>query len=488
LTEQLDWDIEDSPRRNWYKFSRDCTMSSQNVKSGPLNLFQRIWYSIFPDTYKAQSQGLRHRGWLNTLVLHFRPKVVQERTLRFSLTWGLGGMAVVLVVLLFATGMMLKFVYQPVPDRAYESVLHLQNDVVFGQLIRNIHHWSANILLIVVFLHFLRVFFTGAFHPPRQFNWIIGLTMFVLISGSNFTGYLLPWDQLAFWAVTICTAMLEYIPVIGGGLKQIILGGTDMGPATLSNFFAIHTAVIPACLIILLPFHFWRVRKAGGLVVPRTPDENPANKGEMVPTIPNLILRELVVAAVLIGFIMLLSMVYDAPFGARANPGLSPNPTKAPWYFAGFQELLLHIHPLFAFAVMPLIIAGILTLLPYLRYDENSAGVWFASHRGRRMALVAVLIALILTPLGIIANEYFFDLEAWIPGISPVVSTGLLPFLIILALLGGFYGLMKRKYSATRNETVQAVFVLLLFALIILTVTTVWFRGKGMELTWPWEM
>jgi quinol-cytochrome oxidoreductase complex cytochrome b subunit len=397
-------------------------------------------------------------------------------------------MAVVLVVLLFATGMMQKFAYQPVPDRAYESILHLQNDVFFGQLIRNIHHWSANILLIVVFLHFLRVFFTGAFHAPRQFNWIIGLTMFVLILGSNFTGYLLPWDQLAFWAVTICTGMLEYIPVIGEGLKQIILGGTDMGPATLSNFFAIHTAIIPACLLLLMPFHFWRVRKSGGLVVPRTTEENPGTKGEMVATIPNLILRELVVAAVLIAFIMLLSIVYDAPLGAKANPGLSPNPTKAPWYFAGLQELLLHIHPLFAFVVLPLIIAGVLLLLPYIPYDENTAGVWFASHRGRRMAIVAAVVAIVFTPLLVLADDLFLDFAVWIPGIPPVVSSGLLPVAIILAALGGFYALMKRKYTATKNETVQAVFVFLLFAFIILTITAVWFRGEGMALMWPWQV
>ena len=463
-------------------------MPSQNAKSGPLNLFQRIWYSIFPHTYKEKDERRPYLGWLNTLVLHFRPKVVQERTLRFSLTWGLGGMAVVLVVLLFATGIMLKFVYQPVPDRAYESILHLQNDVFFGQLIRNIHHWSANVLLIVVFLHFLRVFFTGAFHAPRQFNWVIGLTMFLALLGSNFTGYLLPWDQLAFWAITICTGMLEYIPVIGGGLKQIILGGTDMGPATLSNFFAIHTAIIPACLVILMPFHFWRVRKSGGLVVPRKPAENASVKGEMVATIPNLILRELVVATVLIAFIMLLSILYDAPLGPKANPGLSPNPTKAPWYFGGIQELLLHIHPLFASFVVPLIIAGILLLLPYLRYDQNTAGVWLASSRGRRMAAVAAVVALILTPLVIIANEYFFDFEAWIPGIPPVVSSGLFPFLIILAVLGGFYGLIKKKYTPTKNETVQAVFILLLIAFILLTITAVWFRGKGMALIWPWKM
>ena len=462
-------------------------MPSQNVKPDQPNLFQRIWYSIFPDTYKAQDERRRYWGWLNTLVLHFRPKVVQERTLRFTLTWGLGGMAVVLVVLMFSTGMMLKFAYQPVPDRAYESILHLQNDVYFGQLIRNIHHWSANILLIVVFLHFLRVFFTGAFYAPRQFNWIIGLTMFLALLGSNVTGYLLPWDQLAFWAITICTGMLEYIPVLGDGLKQIVLGGTDLGPATLSNFFAIHTAIIPGCLVLLMPFHFWRVRKSGGLVVPRSPEENPANRGEMVPTIPNLILRELVVAAVLIAFIMLLSIVYDAPLGAKANPGLSPNPTKAPWYFAGLQELLLHIHPLFAFVVMPLIIAGVLILLPYIPYDKNSAGVWFASHRGRRMAIIAAVVAIVLTPLLIVADDLFFDFAALMPGIPPIVSSGLLPAAIILAVLGGFYAFMKRQYTATKNETVQAVFVLLLFAFVILTITTVWFRGEGMALTWPWN-
>ena len=222
--------------------------------------------------------------------------------------------------------------------------------------------------------------------------------------------------------------------------------------------------------------------------MPRTTKENPGTKGEMVPTIPNLILRELVVAAVLIAFIMLLSIVYDAPLGAEANPGLSPNPTKAPWYFAGFQELLLHIHPLFAFVVMPFIIAGVLILLPYIPYDDNTDGVWFVSHRGRRMAIVAAIVAIVLTPLLILADELFFDFAAWVPGIPPIVSSGLLPAVVILAALGGFYALMKRTYNATTNEAVQAVFVLVLVAFIILTITTVWFRGEGMALMWPWKV
>jgi hypothetical protein len=142
---------------------------------------------------------------------------------------------------------------------------------------------------------------------------------------------------------------------------------------------------------------------------------------------------------------------------------------------------------LFAFAVVPLIIAGVLILLPYIPYDENSAGVWFVSHRGRRMAIIAALIAVVFTPLLVVVDELFFDFASWFPGIPPVVRSGLLPVAIILAALGGFYGLMKKKYNATRFESVQAVFVLLLFAFIILTITTVWFRGEGMALTWPWN-
>jgi len=389
------------------------------------------------------------------------------------------------VCMLFGTGLMLKFVYQPVPDRAYASIIHLQNNVPFGELIRNMHHWGGNTLLVIVFLHFLRVFFTGAFHPPRQFNWIIGLAMFLAVLTSNITGYLLPWDQLAFWAITICTGMLEYIPGIGQWLQSLIRGGSDIGPATLSIFFAIHTAVIPASLLILMPFHFWRVRKASGLVIPRAPDGDPSSRGDSVPTIPNLILRELVVAVVLIAFIMFVSVVFNAPLGAKANPGLSPNPTKAPWYFAGIQELFLHFHPLFALFIIPLLMLIALVSIPYFNYQTETAGVWFASHRGRRMAVLAAATAIVVTPIGIILDEFVIDFEAWLPGLSPVVRGGILPAAFVLAGIIIFYWLVKKKYAATTNESIQSVFVLLTSAFIILTITGIWFRGVGMALMWP---
>jgi quinol-cytochrome oxidoreductase complex cytochrome b subunit len=466
-------------------FQKASFMQENSIMPDRLNLLQRIRYSIFPGTLQRPKYRESYRNFFNALILHFRPRSIQERTLRFTLTWGLGGMAVVLVCMLFGTGLMLKFVYQPVPDRAYESIIHLQNNVLFGQLIRNIHHWSGNTLLIIVFLHFLRVFFTGAFHPPRQFNWIIGLAMFLAVLSSNITGYLLPWDQLAFWAITICTGMLEYIPGIGEWAQNLIRGGSDIGPATLSIFFAIHTAVIPACLLILMPFHFWRVRKAGGLVIPRRPDEYEGSRDEKVPTIPNLILREIVVAVVLIALIMVVAVIFNAPLGAKANPGLSPNPTKAPWYFAGVQELFLHFHPLFALFIIPILMMIALVSIPYFNYQKNTAGVWFVSHRGRRMAVVAAVAAFIVTPIGIIADEFIIDFAAWMPDVSPVVSNGILPAAFVLIGIIVFYWLVKEKFAATNNESIQSVFVLLVVAFIVLTIAGIWFRGKGMALMWP---
>ncbi|MGD8258786.1 MAG: cytochrome b N-terminal domain-containing protein, partial [Desulfobacterales bacterium] len=318
------------------------------------------------------------RFLLKNLVLHFRPRTVPERTLKFTLSWGLGGTALVLVFLLAATGVMLRFVYIPVPDQAYESIQNLQHEIRFGQLIRNIHHWSGNVLVLVSFLHLLRIFFSGAFHPPRQLNWVIGICLFVLILMSNFTGYLLPWDQLAFWAITICTGMVEYIPGIGLWLQKMMRGGAEINPATLANFFAIHTAVLPLCMLLCLPFHFWRIRKAGGLVVPRTAEEPIEKIGDRVPTVPNLLLRELVVALVVIAIVLIFSVLVNAPLEQKANPGVSPNPTKAPWYFMGLQELLLHFHPVVAVVFIPALTMMMLIGLPYINYDSNTSGIWFS--------------------------------------------------------------------------------------------------------------
>jgi quinol-cytochrome oxidoreductase complex cytochrome b subunit len=395
-------------------------------------------------------------------------------------------MAVVLIFLLIGTGILLKFVYVPVPDQAYESILRLQNDVMFGQLMRNIHYWSGNGLVLVVFLHFLRVFFTGAFLPPRQFNWIIGLGLFFIVLMSNFTGYLMPWDQLAFWAITICTSMLEYIPVIGIWIQELVQGGSEVGASTLLNFYAIHTTILPALLFILMLSHFWRVRKAGGVVIPQPSDASTVSSNDAVPTIPNLMLREAVVALVLLAFMLVLSMLFDAPLGSKANAGLSPDLTKAPWYFAGIQELLIHIHPIVLLLIMPAMVMVALISLPYLNYQNNTTGVWFASTKGRKLALIAAATSFIATPTWILLDEYVINSGAIILGITPIISDGLLPVSILCGAIYGFYVLIKNKYDSNINETVQSIFVLLLVAFVVFTLTATWFRGPGMKLTLPW--
>lgn len=457
----------------------------QRQSSGTSGYFHRIFQSIFPEPIIPKSGQERRRYLLKNLILHFRPSTVPEKTLKFSLTWGLGGMAAVLIFLQLGTGLLLKFVYVPTPSGAYKSILVLNHTVTFGRLIRNIHHWSANFLALIVFLHMLRVFFTGAFHPPRQFTWIIGLGLFCLVLTANFTGYLLPYDQLAYWAVTVSTGMLEYIPGVGRLLQKIIRGGNDIGPATINIFFAMHTAVVPMGLIMLMAYHFWRIRKAGGLVIPKTPGEEIEDKPNRVPTIPHLLLRELVMTVVIIAVVMLVSVSFDAPLGNSANPGLSPNPTKAPWYFAGLQELLLHLHPLFAVFIIPLVLGVALMGIPYLNYDINAEGVWFVSLKGRRMALISAVIAIIATQTGILLDEYFIDFIVRLNGVPAIIGRGVIPFALIFSGCSGFYILIKYRYSATNSEAFQAFFVLILFVFLILTITGIWFRGPGMKLTWP---
>ena len=458
-----------------------------NASTKQAGVVARIWRSIFPRSLTPRTD--QDRNWLvfNTLILHLRPMRVPTATIRYTHTWGLGGMTLVLVTLMMATGVLLMFVYEPVPDMAHASIVRMQEEVLFGRLVRNIHHWSANLLIFVAAVHLLRVFFTGGFHGPRRFNWVVGLTLLLCVLAANFTGYLLPWDQLSYWAITICTGMIEYIPVLGPWLARVILGGEEIGRATVVNFYALHTTVLPVSFVILMALHFWRIRKAGGVVIPPGESGDRQNrKPETVLFLPNLLIREVAVALILLAAVFLLSALFDAPLGEAANPGMSPNPAKAPWYFVGFQELLLHFHPVFAVLVIPFVAGFALLAIPYLPYETDLAGNWFLSAKGRRMAVVAAVTAFVATPLWIVFDEFVAGSDTSLPGLPPLVGGGLMPFAVTLAALAGFYYLIKRRYSASSNEAVQALFVLLFIAFSALTATGAWFRGEGMNLVWPW--
>ena len=434
--------------------------------------------SVAPPTKVKKPSGF------SMLLLHVHPRMVPEEALQFTRTCGLGGMAVVLLVLLAGTGALLLLGYEPSTERAYDSVMSLR-DTAVGGFIRNIHFWAANALVLVAFLHLLRVFYTGAYHAPRRFNWVIGLLLLGLVLASNFTGYLLPWDQLAFWAVTIGTGMLEYVPLVGPILEAALRGGADVGPKTLSIFFVLHIAILPILGAILASFHFWLVRKGGGVILPRPPGPGPAPRPTLVPTSPNLVFREMVVALVLIAGVLLTAASFDAPLLAQANPGMSPNPAKAPWYFMGIQELLVHLHPTFAVLVVPLLAVAFLVFLPYLKYGEAPSGLWFHSPNGRRTVLVAAGAALLVAPAAILAYEYVLDLPKVLPFLPQAVSNGLLPTGVMVVLVLGFSALIQRRWGASNIEAVQAVFTLLMVGFLVLTVTGVFFRGTSMRLAWP---
>ena len=296
----------------------------------------------------------------NNFFFHLRPRKVPAASLRFTLTWGLGGAAALMILLQLLSGLLLNFAYQPAPVQAYLSVQQINNELFLGKLIRNLHHWTGHFLVLVVCLHLLRVFFSGAYFSPRRMSWYSGLFLLFLVLLANFTGYLLPWDQLAFWAVTIATSMLAYIPLAGETLQGLILGGGEVSGATLGIFHSFHTTLLPFAFLLGMAYHFWRIRKGGGVKI------DTAEKGEMLPLVPELLVRELAFAAAVSCFLLLFAMCFDAPLAAMANPGLTPEMVKAPWYFLWLQELLLHMPPVLALCVLPLAFALFLLLLPFL--------------------------------------------------------------------------------------------------------------------------
>jgi quinol-cytochrome oxidoreductase complex cytochrome b subunit len=175
-------------------------------------------------------------------------------------------------VVLTATGILLMFYYVPSVEQAHNRMLDLDGTVAFGVLLRNMHRWAAHGMVALVFLHLCRVFYTGSYRAPREFNWVIGVLLFLLTLGASFTGYLLPWDQLAFWAITVGTAIAGYAPVVGEQVRFLLLGDQVVGQEALIRFYVLHVAVIPVAITVLVAVHFWRIRKDGGLSRPENLD------------------------------------------------------------------------------------------------------------------------------------------------------------------------------------------------------------------------
>ncbi|MCP5099093.1 MAG: cytochrome bc complex cytochrome b subunit [Chloroflexi bacterium] len=444
------------------------------------SLKERLLYTTVTD-----DRG-RMRAVANNLILHLHPTKVPKPALRFSYTWGLGGISAVLTLLLITSGVLLMFRYDASVERAYTSIQYLETQAFFGSLIRGIHHWSGNLLVITAFLHLLRVFFTGGYKKGRATNWIIGIVLLLIVVIFNFTGYLLPWDQLAYWAVTVGTSLLSYIPVVGTAVSNFLLGGPEVGQNALRNFYAIHVAVLPAVMILLMSYHFWKVRKDGGISQP----EAKAVEGERRPriervtTIPHLVQVEFAATAVLLAVLFIWAMFVPAPLEALANPAHPPNPAKAAWYFMGVQELLLHMHPLAAMLLPGLILAA-LVALPYWDKEDENIGHYFRSAVGRKTAVFATLLSFILVPLLVVVDEWWLDLPALMPTWPTLISNGMIPMLLSLGGLVVIYRAFRRAFGTTRSEGLVGVFTFLFVSLLLLTIIGVFFRGANMALIWP---
>ena len=232
----------------------------------------RLWRSFFrhgwPDNPLDRSLVMT-----TNIFFHLHPVKVSRKSLSATYSFGLGVISIIVFLVLSITGLLLMFYYAPTTERAYTYIVTLQTQVPFGQLLRNLHRWGAHLMVIVVVLHMARVFYTGAYKPPREFNWVIGVFLLLLTLGASFTGYLLPWDQLAFWAITVGTSVASYAPVAGPTMRVFLLGGPEVGQEALTRFYALHVMVIPLGIALLTSIHIWRVRKDGGLAANQAEEE-----------------------------------------------------------------------------------------------------------------------------------------------------------------------------------------------------------------------
>jgi quinol-cytochrome oxidoreductase complex cytochrome b subunit len=409
-----------------------------------MNPIRDAWQSIFRrdplSTDKGKSELVFHNVWL-----HLHPAKIRKEHFKIKHTWYLGFITFYLFLILVTTGVALMFYYRPYPPQAYQDMKDLQFVVFLGSFLRNMHRWSAHGMVICVFLHMCRVFYTASYKAPRQFNWVIGIFLFLLTLGLSFTGYLLPWDQLAFWAITVGTNIGGYAPLVGSYIRELLLGGHAVGEGALLRFYVLHVAVLPSLVVLLTMVHFWRVRKDGGLsrpvwklkerdsaplvkigepvsvamvaAVPASKDKTyglmevvtgkplfetvtPEEEEDTVFSYPYAFFREGIALLLTVTGVMAISLLWKAPLEELANPVKTPNPAKAPWYFLGLQELVSH-SALLGGVVVPGLIVLALLAVPYL--DPNPS----RRPAERKWAIWAFTIFVIANVVLIVVGTFF---------------------------------------------------------------------------------
>ncbi|HEX2339479.1 MAG TPA: cytochrome b N-terminal domain-containing protein [Vicinamibacterales bacterium] len=422
---------------------------------------RRLW-SLRPRSDREAGDAV-----VSNFLLHWFPAKTSRASLDWTYSFWLGTASAALLLLLVLSGGPLLFLYVPSVERAYASVKDIEFAVTFGSWIRSVHRFAAHFMVAAVFLHLARVFLTGAYKngvgrgQQRQWNWVIGVGMFLLTLFLSFTGYLLPWDQLAFWAVTVGTNIASSIPFVGPTIRELLIGGRTIEQPTLIRFYVLHVIVLPGALGALFLYHMWRIRKDGGLAradhdehlsepvpVKPVPTKTYTLLGVargMTPTVrtrsieapdrdvnsvPDLTRRAAIVALGTIAVLSIVAVLFRSPLEEPANALVTPNPAKAPWYFLWLQEIVTDttvrigsftINGAFIGGVLlPGLLIGLLTAWPWLdRTPSGIAGAWFAKARRRQDVafLVVVLAVLLLTFIGTFCRgpywQFYWPWERW---------------------------------------------------------------------------
>jgi quinol-cytochrome oxidoreductase complex cytochrome b subunit len=495
---------------------------ARNLREVPRHFADSLVRGGRPVTDRSRSSFV-----FGNLFLHLHAVRVHRWTLRWATTWGLGIMAASGFLLTLATGILLMFYYKPYPDVAYDSIKDIHFVVPTGQFIRNIHRWGAQLMVVAVLLHMTRVFYTAAYRTPREFNWVIGMGLLVVTLGLSFTGYLLPWDQLAYWAITIGANIAQSPREItdalnltqhfdpGGLQKFILLGSDEIGEEALIRFYLLHVMILPLALALLMGVHFWRIRKDGGLARPADADarlgpvdsetypvftEAPTKTYHLaaivrgrtpqvgrgpektLPAMPHLFYAEAAVLMLTIFISLALSLMSDAPLKEHANPAVPENPAKAPWYFLGLQELVSYSAFMGGIGIPSIVIVGLL-LIPYLDRESDGTGEWFGGPGGVGLVLRSAAFGLV-TVLAVEAFAIHFGwIREWWPGVPQIVITAINPGTVLTAAYGAYSVWLVRRYASTRAGAL-GLFTCFLCGFLVLTVVGTYFRGPNWDFYW----
>ncbi|HTO88284.1 MAG TPA: cytochrome b N-terminal domain-containing protein [Thermoanaerobaculia bacterium] len=439
-------------------------MSSAAAKPHPPaapGVHPRHWWSFRPASDREAGDAV-----VSNFLLHWFPAKTYKPSLAWNYSFWLGTVSAALLFLLVLSGLPLLFLYIPSVERAYASVKDIEYVITFGSWIRAVHRISAHLMVAAVFLHLVRVFVTGAYkngmgrNQKREWNWVLGVGMLLLTLFLSFTGYLLPWDQLAYWAVTVGTNIASSVPYVGPTVRELLIGGRTIEQATLIRFYVLHVLFLPMIIGVLYAYHMWRVRKDGGLACAdaarRSAEktELPASKsktytllgvargtspqihastleasGTTVNSVPDLTRRIAIVILGTIAVVGILSVFVRSPLEEPANALITPNPAKAPWYFLWLQEIVtdttVHIGSFTingAFlggVLLPGALLALLTVWPWLdKSPGGAAGAWFASSRRRQNLIFLLLVAgvIALTVIGtFLRGPYWHFYWPWQP-------------------------------------------------------------------------